>query len=81
MAFRCCPTSMIPGVAAALASRIRFTETDFNTPDVLAGRYEASGIIDEAAVYYELDYDSGWVQFRENRLPELLPQTAGSDLA
>jgi sulfatase-like protein len=61
-----------PKRAGALASRIRFTETDFNTPDVLAGRYEASGIIDEAAVYYELDYDSGWVQFRENRLPELL---------
>ncbi len=61
-----------PSRATALASRIRFTETDFNTPDVLAGRYEASGIIDEAAVYYELDYGSGWVQFRKDRLPELL---------
>jgi hypothetical protein len=61
-----------PSRATALAPRIRFTETDFNTPDVLAGRYEASGIIDEAAVYYELDYETGWVQFRENRLPELL---------
>jgi hypothetical protein len=61
-----------PSRADALASRIRFTETDFNTPDILAGRYEASGIIDEAAVYYELDYDSGWVQFRDDRLPELI---------
>ncbi|HEX9706897.1 MAG TPA: sulfatase-like hydrolase/transferase, partial [Steroidobacteraceae bacterium] len=61
-----------PSRAAALATRIRFTETDFNTPDILAGRYEASGIIDEAATYYELEYESGWVQFREDRLPELL---------
>ncbi len=61
-----------PSRATELESRIRFTETDFSTPDVLAGRYEAAGIIDEAAVYYELDYGSGWVQFREDRLPELL---------
>lgn len=61
-----------PSRATALASRIRFTETDFNTPSTLAGRYEASGLIDEAAVYYELDYETGWVQFREDRLPELL---------
>lgn len=63
-----------PSRALALASRIRFTETDFNTPNTLAGRYEASGLIDEAAVYYELDRESGWVQFRENRLPELMAQ-------
>jgi len=61
-----------PMQAKALASRIRFTETDFNTPSTLAGRYEASGIIDEAATYYELDRESGWVQFREDRLPELI---------
>jgi hypothetical protein len=63
-----------PSRATALASRIRFTETDFNTPNTLAGRYEASGLIDEAAVYYELDRESGWVQFREARLPELMAQ-------
>ncbi len=61
-----------PARAQSLASRIRFTETDFNTPDILAGRYEASGLIDEAAVFYELDRESGWVQFREDRLPELI---------
>ncbi len=61
-----------PARGGALASRVRFTETDFNTPDTLAGRYEESGIIDEAAVYYELDRESGWVEFRESRLPELL---------
>lgn len=63
-----------PARANALAARIRFTETDFNTPSTLAGRYEASGIVDEASVFYELDPDSGWVQFRPDRLPELLAQ-------
>lgn len=61
-----------PAVARRLSQRIRFTETDFNTPSTLAGKYEASGIIDEAAVYYELDPHSGWVQFREQWLPELI---------
>ncbi len=59
-------------LAARLATRVRFTETDFNTPSTLAGQYEASRLIDEAAVFYELDRKSGWIQFREDRLPELL---------
>jgi arylsulfatase A-like enzyme len=63
-----------PERASALATRIRFTETDFNTPRTLAGRYEVSGIVDEAAVFYEIDPDSGWVQFRPDRLPELMAQ-------
>lgn len=63
-----------PTEADALASRVRFTETDFNTPSTLAGHYEESGIVDEAAVYYELDRRSGWVQFRQSRLPALLAQ-------
>lgn len=61
-----------PGQAAGLATRVRFTETDFNTPATLAGRYEASGIIDEAAVFYELDPDRGWMQLRSDKLPILL---------
>lgn len=61
-----------PDLASRLEARVRFTETDFNTPSTLAGRYEASGLIDEAAVYYELEPASGWVQFRAERLPELL---------
>lgn len=60
-----------PTRASDLDSRIRFTETDFNTPSILAGRYEASGIVDEASMYYELDPGSGWVQFREPWLPGL----------
>jgi hypothetical protein len=61
-----------PARAEALAGRVRFTETDFNTPSSLAGRYEASGLIDEAGVYYELEPASGWVQLREARLPGLI---------
>ena len=38
----------------------------------LAGRYEASGIIDEAAVYYELDPTTGWMQLREDRAARML---------
>jgi arylsulfatase A-like enzyme len=58
--------------ASRLAMRVRFTETDFNTASTLAGRYEASGIIDEAAVFYELDPDRGWMQLRQDKLPILL---------
>lgn len=63
-----------PARGQELTARIRFTETDFNTPSTLAGRYEASGIVDEASVYYELDSASGWVQFRPERLPALMAQ-------
>jgi hypothetical protein len=60
-----------PDRAGELSTRIRFTETDFNTPKTLEGRYEASGLVDEAALYYEVDRESAWVQFRADRLPEL----------
>jgi hypothetical protein len=61
-----------PSSAPRLASRVRFTETDFNTPSTLAGKYQASGIVREAAAFYELDHNSGWVQLREAWLPELV---------
>ncbi|MGE0029504.1 MAG: sulfatase-like hydrolase/transferase [Steroidobacteraceae bacterium] len=61
-----------PAQASRFATRVRFTETDFNTSSTLAGRYEASGIIDEAAVFYELDSDTGWMQLRQDKLPILL---------
>jgi hypothetical protein len=60
--------------AAAIAMRVRFTETDFNTPLVLAGNYNASGLIHEGAAYYEIVPETGWVQLRRNRLPELMSQ-------
>jgi hypothetical protein len=66
------PIMAEPVRATTLGSRVRFTETDFNTPRTLAGRYEVSGIVNEAAVFYEIDLASGWMQFRADRLPDLL---------
>jgi hypothetical protein len=60
--------------AATLAARIRYTETDFNTPMVLAGNYSPSGLIQEGAGYYEIVPETGWVQLRRNRLSELMSQ-------
>ena len=69
--------SLLPFLAApdssmALDSRIRFTETDFNTPKMLEGKYSRSGLVDEGAHYYELENDSGWVQLRQDRLQEIM---------
>ncbi len=63
-----------PGAGAALAPRIRFTETDFNTANTLAGNFRAAAVVDEAVDFYELDRISGWIQFRPVRLSELLAQ-------
>lgn len=61
-----------PDRAATLEKRIRFTETDLNTASILAGRYDASGVAREAAHYYELEPDTGWVQLRQSWLAELI---------
>lgn len=61
-----------PAAIALFDARIRFTETGFNTESTLAGHYEASGLIDEAAVFYELDTTTGRAQFRRDRLPTLI---------
>lgn len=58
--------------ASVLEPRLRYTETCFNTPMMLAGRIDASGLVTEAIEFYELAPESGWVQLRENRLPELM---------
>lgn len=60
------------GPTADLASRLRYTETDFNTDMVLKGQYEKNGLLNEGAVYYDLHPESGWVQLKPGRLPELL---------
>ena len=36
--------------------------------------HACDGVVSEAATYYELDPDSGWVQLREPKLPELIAQ-------
>ena len=63
-----------PQSASTLAARVRYTETDFNTPMVLAGKYTPSGLIQEGAAYYEIVPETGWVQLRRNRLSELMSQ-------
>lgn len=57
---------------AELTGRIRYTETDFNTPMVLAGRYNESGLVHEGAAYYEIVPATGWMQLKAGRLPELM---------
>lgn len=69
--------SLLPFLAASestatLDTRVRFTETDFNTPMMLEGKISRSGLLHEGARYYELVPDSGWVQLRPNRLPEIM---------
>lgn len=61
-----------PAGAAALEGRVRFTETCFNTAKMLKGKFTKSGVVSEAGIYYEMDPDSGWVQLRADRLPEIM---------
>jgi hypothetical protein len=61
-----------PASAAGLDRRIRFTETCFNTVKLLKGKITASGVVSEAGIYYEMAPESGWVQLRPERLPEIL---------
>jgi arylsulfatase A-like enzyme len=57
---------------AGVLSRVRFTETDFNTPSVLRGKYDADGALSEGAEYYEVAGQTGWVQLKADRLKELM---------
>ncbi len=61
-----------PALAASLGDRIRFTETCFNTVKLLKGKITASGVVSEAGIYFEMAPESGWVQLRAERLPEIL---------
>jgi len=69
--------SLLPFLAgsqpvATLESRIRFTETCFNTPKLMAGNMSPAGLISEGAAYYEMVPDTGWVQLRPDRLHEIM---------
>ena len=71
--------SLVPYLAASrdpaeLDSRIRFTETDFNTPSTKAGQFVESGVLREAAGFYEVDPETGWVQLRRDRRAALMAQ-------
>ena len=63
-------TGRIPHTA--LADRVRFTETCFNTLKLMEGKITESGLVSEAGVYYELVPETSWVQLRPGRLPEIL---------
>ncbi|MGQ0429524.1 MAG: sulfatase-like hydrolase/transferase [Gammaproteobacteria bacterium] len=55
-----------------LEARVRFTETCFNTVKLMEGKFTESGLVSEAGIYYEVVPDTGWVQLRPDRLPEIM---------
>ncbi len=59
-------------VPDSVATRIRFTETDVNTPKLLAGQIDEKGLIKDAASFYEIEPTRGWSQLRADRLGILL---------
>jgi Sulfatase len=61
-----------PGRHSELESRVRYTETCFNTVKLMQGNITASGVAREAAPFFEIDARSGWVQLRPDRLPEIM---------
>ncbi len=58
--------------AGPLHDRIRFTETDFNVPRMLAGEINVKWLAQQSIEYYRINPDSGWVEFKTERLPEML---------
>lgn len=69
--------SLIPFLAGRksatdLNGRIRFTETCFNTAMMMAGELDVSGLVSEAAMFYQVAPDTGWVQLRPDRLAEIM---------
>ncbi|HEY6642291.1 sulfatase-like hydrolase/transferase [Povalibacter sp.] len=69
--------SLVPelmGAAPSLSSmqRIRFTETEFNPPALLAGFQAEKEIARQAAKFYRVDPDSGLLSLREELLAEAM---------
>jgi len=61
------------GTAARdIVERIRFTETDVNTPKLESGNIDEKGLLREAASFYEVESTRGWAQLRADRLRILL---------
>ncbi len=52
-------------------SRIRFTETEFNLPTVMAGQLDPAALALQGADYYTVDEESGWLEFRPDKLKEI----------
>jgi len=55
-----------------LSQRIRFTETDFNVPRMLAGDINVKWLAMQSIEYYRVDPQTGWVEFRREKLPEMM---------
>jgi hypothetical protein len=52
--------------------RVRFTETDFTLPRMLAGEFNVRWIAENAIDYYRVNPASGWVELRNERLPAMM---------
>jgi len=53
------------------ATRIRFTETDFNVPGMLAGVLNPTRIAQEGVKYYDIDPRSGWLYLKPAVMPDV----------
>lgn len=57
---------------SSFASRIRFTETDFTLPRMLAGDFNVKWLVEAAVPYYRVNSSNGWVEIKPDRLPEMM---------
>jgi arylsulfatase A-like enzyme len=52
--------------------RVRFTETDFTLPRMLAGDFNVKWLVEAGVPYYRVNPQSGWVELRQERLAEIV---------
>jgi len=57
--------------ATSPEARIRFTETEFNLPSLIAGQVNPALLASEGIEYYKVDPSSGWLHFRAEKLAEI----------
>lgn len=55
-----------------LESRVRFTETDFTLPRMLAGQFNVKWLVEAGVPYYRVNPQTGWVELRQERLSEIV---------
>jgi arylsulfatase A-like enzyme len=53
------------------ATRIRFTETEFTLPMMMAGQVNPAMLVSQGIDYYSVDPDSGWLELRADKLREI----------
>jgi hypothetical protein len=61
-----------PARSATLDSRIRFTETCFNSVKLMEGNFDVSDVAAESVDFFQIVPESGWVQLRPDRLGEVM---------